>query len=119
MGVTHATTVHPHFNEGPKWELTEPEENDVLMYCVGPLLCERQRKTMLFASRGMPGQNTAAVQEQCHERAKHPQAWASDDGGKPTLPAMFAGRKCDERRSEEITLKICWLVEKITMTSIC
>ena len=48
---------------------------------------------------------------QYHLRSKHP---GSDDGGpsQQTLPYMMAGRRCDARRSEEITQKICSMVEK-------
>ncbi|XP_078025234.1 E3 SUMO-protein ligase ZBED1-like [Epinephelus lanceolatus] len=47
---------------------------------------------------------------QYHLQSKHPQA--SDDGGlQPTLLSMIAGRRCDARWSEQITQKICSMVE--------
>ncbi|XP_077081895.1 E3 SUMO-protein ligase ZBED1-like [Siphateles boraxobius] len=50
---------------------------------------------------------------QYHLRSKHPQA--SSDEGQQTLPAMLSGRRCDARRSEEITQRICSMVVKDTL----
>lgn len=45
---------------------------------------------------------------QYHLRSKHPKA--SSDEGQQTLPSMLSGRRCDARRSEEITQRICSMV---------
>ncbi|KAI7809392.1 putative zinc finger BED domain-containing protein 1-like [Triplophysa rosa] len=47
---------------------------------------------------------------QYHLRSQHPQA--SCDDREQTLPSMLSGRKCDARRSEEITKRICSMVVK-------
>lgn len=47
---------------------------------------------------------------QYHLRSKHPQS--SCDEGQQTLPSILSGRRCDARRSEEITWRICSMVVK-------
>ncbi|ROJ25272.1 hypothetical protein DPX16_20085 [Anabarilius grahami] len=51
---------------------------------------------------------------QYHLRTKHPQA--SSDEWQQTLPSMLTGRRCDARRSEEITEPL--MIQKQKLTSI-
>lgn len=44
-------------------------------------------------------------------RSKHPRAM-SEDAGQLTVSSMFAGRRCDARRSEEVTQRVCAMIEK-------
>ena len=64
-----------------------------------------EKEMRLFAKYAVQRSNIHAV----------PLAKQTSDGGGPsqqTLPSMMAGRRCDTRRSEEITQKICSMVEK-------
>ena len=48
-----------------------------------------------------------------HLRTKHPEELSGESrSSQPTLVTMIAGKMCDERRSENITQKICTMVEK-------
>lgn len=47
---------------------------------------------------------------QYHLRSKHPHAFC--DEGQQMLPSMLSGRRCDARRSEEKTQRICLMVVK-------
>ena len=58
--------------------------------------------------------NSSTSAMQYHLRVKHANVASSSSGTgvQPTLPSMITGRRCDARRTEEITQKICVMVEK-------